>query len=53
VTAAERVGPPTRVSRPIAYIAATGPESVHTCEGTHDMHLLIVAEEIAGIPAFR
>jgi glutaryl-CoA dehydrogenase len=28
-------------------------ESVYTYEGTHDMHLLIVGEEITGIPAFR
>jgi glutaryl-CoA dehydrogenase len=28
-------------------------ESVYTYEGTHDMHLLIVGEEITGIPAYR
>jgi len=28
-------------------------ESVYTYEGTHDMHLLIVGEEITGIPPFR
>jgi glutaryl-CoA dehydrogenase len=28
-------------------------ESVYTYEGTHDMHLLIVGEEITGISAFR
>jgi glutaryl-CoA dehydrogenase len=28
-------------------------ESVYTYEGTHDMHLLIIGEEITGIPAYR
>jgi glutaryl-CoA dehydrogenase len=28
-------------------------ESVYTYEGTHDMHLLIVGQEVTGIPAFR
>jgi glutaryl-CoA dehydrogenase len=28
-------------------------ESVYTYEGTHDMHLLVVGEEVTGIPAFR
>jgi glutaryl-CoA dehydrogenase len=28
-------------------------ESVYTYEGTHDMHTLIVGQEITGIPAFR
>jgi len=28
-------------------------ESVYTYEGTHDMHLLIVGEQITGIPAYR
>ncbi len=28
-------------------------ESVYTYEGTHDMHLLIIGEEVTGIPAFR
>ena len=28
-------------------------ESVYTYEGTHDMHLLIVGEEVTGIPAYR
>jgi alkylation response protein AidB-like acyl-CoA dehydrogenase len=28
-------------------------ESVYTYEGTHDMHLLIVGEELTGIPAYR
>jgi glutaryl-CoA dehydrogenase len=28
-------------------------ESVYTYEGTHDMHVLIVGQEITGIPAFR
>ena len=28
-------------------------ESVYTYEGTHDMHTLIVGEEITGIPAYR
>jgi hypothetical protein len=27
-------------------------ESVFTYEGTHDMHTLIVGEDITGIPAF-
>jgi glutaryl-CoA dehydrogenase len=28
-------------------------ESVYTYEGTHDMHLLIIGEEITGISAYR
>jgi glutaryl-CoA dehydrogenase len=28
-------------------------ESVHTYEGTYDIHLLILGQEITGIPAFR
>ena len=28
-------------------------ESVYTYEGTHDMHTLIVAETVTGIPAYR
>jgi glutaryl-CoA dehydrogenase len=28
-------------------------ESVYTYEGTHDMHLLIIGEEVTGIPAYR
>jgi len=28
-------------------------ESVYTYEGTHDMHLLVVGQEVTGIPAFR
>jgi glutaryl-CoA dehydrogenase len=28
-------------------------ESVYTYEGTHDMHVLIVGEEVTGIPAYR
>ncbi len=28
-------------------------ESVYTYEGTHDMHLLIVGEEVTGLPAYR
>ena len=28
-------------------------ESVYTYEGTHDMHTLIVGQEVTGIPAFR
>jgi glutaryl-CoA dehydrogenase len=28
-------------------------EAVHTYEGTHDMHLLVIGQEITGIPAFR
>jgi alkylation response protein AidB-like acyl-CoA dehydrogenase len=28
-------------------------ESVYTYEGTHDMHLLIVGEEVTGLSAFR
>jgi glutaryl-CoA dehydrogenase len=28
-------------------------ESVYTYEGTHDMHLLIVGEEVTGIQAYR
>ena len=28
-------------------------ESVYTYEGTHDMHLLIIGEEVTGISAFR
>jgi len=28
-------------------------ESVYTYEGTHDMHTLIIGQEITGIPAFR
>jgi glutaryl-CoA dehydrogenase len=28
-------------------------ESVYTYEGTHDMHTLIIGEEITGIPAYR
>ena len=28
-------------------------ESVYTYEGTHDMHSLIIGQEITGIPAFR
>ena len=28
-------------------------ESVYTYEGTHDMHTLIIGEEVTGIPAFR
>jgi glutaryl-CoA dehydrogenase len=28
-------------------------ESVYTYEGTHDMHVLIVGEQVTGIPAFR
>ncbi len=28
-------------------------ESVYTYEGTHDMHVLIVGEEVTGLPAFR
>jgi glutaryl-CoA dehydrogenase len=28
-------------------------ESVYTYEGTHDMHTLIVGEEVTGIPAYR
>ncbi|MCL5966037.1 MAG: acyl-CoA dehydrogenase family protein [Deltaproteobacteria bacterium] len=31
----------------------TNLESVYTYEGTHDMHLLIIGEEVTGIPAFR
>jgi hypothetical protein len=27
-------------------------ESVYTYEGTHDMHTLILGQEITGIPAF-
>jgi len=28
-------------------------ESVYTYEGTHDMHTLIIGEEVTGIPAYR
>ena len=28
-------------------------ESVYTYEGTHDMHTLIIGQEVTGIPAFR
>ena len=28
-------------------------ESVYTYEGTHDMHLLIIGEQVTGIPAYR
>ncbi len=28
-------------------------ESVYTYEGTHDMHVLVVGEQVTGIPAFR
>ena len=28
-------------------------ESVYTYEGTHDMHTLIVGQQVTGIPAFR
>jgi glutaryl-CoA dehydrogenase len=28
-------------------------ESVYTYEGTHDMHLLVIGEEVTGIPAYR
>ena len=28
-------------------------ESVYTYEGTHDMHLLIIGQQVTGIPAFR
>ncbi|TYO99413.1 glutaryl-CoA dehydrogenase [Geothermobacter ehrlichii] len=28
-------------------------ESIYTYEGTHDMHTLIIGQEITGIPAFR
>ena len=28
-------------------------ESVYTYEGTHDMHVLVVGQEVTGIPAFR
>jgi hypothetical protein len=28
-------------------------ESVYTYEGTHDMHLLIVGEDVTGLSAFR
>ena len=28
-------------------------ESVYTYEGTHDMHTLIVGQEVTGIPAYR
>ena len=28
-------------------------ESVYTYEGTHDMHTLIIGEEVTGIAAFR
>lgn len=32
---------------------ASNLESVYTYEGTHDMHTLIVGEEVTGIPAYR
>ena len=35
---------------PIRHMANI--ESVFTYEGTHDMHTLIVGEDITGIPAF-
>jgi glutaryl-CoA dehydrogenase len=28
-------------------------ESVYTYEGTHDMHTLIIGEQVTGISAFR
>ena len=28
-------------------------ESIYTCDGTHDMHTLIVGKEVTGIPACR
>ena len=28
-------------------------ESVYTYEGTHDMHTLVLGENITGIPAYR
>ena len=28
-------------------------ESVYTYEGTHDMHTLIIGQEVTGIPAYR
>ena len=28
-------------------------ESVYTYEGTHDMHTLIIGQQVTGIPAFR
>jgi glutaryl-CoA dehydrogenase len=28
-------------------------ETVYTYEGTHDMHLLIIGQEVTGISAFR
>jgi glutaryl-CoA dehydrogenase len=35
---------------PIRHMANI--ESVFTYEGTHDMHTLIIGEDITGIPAF-
>ncbi len=32
---------------------ASNLETVHTYEGTHDMHLLIIGQEVTGISAFR
>jgi len=31
----------------------TAGESVKTYEGTHEMHTLIIGEDITGIPSFR
>ncbi|HEU4951928.1 MAG TPA: acyl-CoA dehydrogenase family protein, partial [Holophagaceae bacterium] len=28
-------------------------ESVYTYEGTHDMHNLVIGQEVTGIPAYR
>lgn len=28
-------------------------EAVYTYEGTHDMHLLVIGQEVTGIPAYR
>jgi glutaryl-CoA dehydrogenase len=32
---------------------ASNLETVYTYEGTHDMHLLIIGEQVTGISAFR